>query len=71
MGGTLLRDYMVSFRLDGLLSLYETNKELLGQEVTNFKTILLQYALTAVGLAFLLQKGYQWAESAINKKIVI
>lgn len=66
-----MREYMVCFGLDGGLSVYESNEQLVVQEVMNFKIVLLQYALTAVGLTFLLQKGYQLAESAINQKIVI
>lgn len=66
-----MREYMVCFGLDGGLSVYESNEQLFVQEVMNFKIVLLQYALTAVGLTFLLQKGYQLAESAINQKIVI
>ncbi len=39
MGGSLIKDYMISFSLDGTLSIYETNKELVGLEVVNFKII--------------------------------
>ncbi len=66
-----MKKYIVAFHLNGSLSIYTTNKGLLQSEITNFKLVLLQYAITAVVLSFLFKKGYQTAEAAINRKIVI
>jgi hypothetical protein len=66
-----MRDYIVSFFLDGRLAVHSTNKDLFLMERSNFKLIMLEYAGIVLATAFLLKKAYQVAEVAINRKIVI